>query len=333
MKRRLNAAVIGGGWAGKIHAEAYANHPEVNLIAICDPNLEKARQLAERLNCRAYESLEALLEKEKIEMASIASPTETHISLGKKLLQAGVAVLCEKPLSRDAASAFELCALAKSYALSCGVNYNRRFAKGYQIVKERLKQAKRVHFVSSILAQNVPVAQTKDLRAQLPQDFLVFDALSHQMDLMVYLVGKPAHLFALGSKDDPDQLWTDIEVMISFENGTLGNLICSLHGPEWGQLPIERFEVATETERLVVENIVARVEWFGYRDGEYHVWEPNIFEPTNYIESMYASINAWIESVLHGSPPPISAEEGAFVVELCEQVKKALKSLGDEEKQ
>ena len=332
MKPKLNAAVVGCGWAGKIHAEAYVNHPEVNLIAVCDPNPEKAHQLAKRWHCQAYESLEELLEKEKIDIASIASPTETHISLGKKLLQAGVAILCEKPLSRDAASAYDLRSFARSTALSCGVNYNRRFAKGYQIAKERLKQAKHIHFVSSILAQNVPLAQTKELRAQLPEDFLVFDALSHQMDLVVYLVSKPAHLFALGSKDDSDQLWTDIEVMISFENGALGSLICSLHGPEWGQLPIERFEVATEIERLVVENIVARVEWFGYRDGEYHVWEPNIFEPTNYIESMYASINAWIESVLHGSPPPISVEEAAFVVELCEQVKNALKSPGDRKK-
>lgn len=326
MERKLSAAVIGCGWAGAIHAEAYARHPQTSLVAVCDPNYEKASRVAEHLHCHAYDSLEALLAQEHVEIASIASPTETHVPIGKRLLQAGVAILCEKPISRDSASAHDLVAFAKGCTLPCGVNYNRRFAKGYQIAKERLAQAGRIHFVSSILAQNVPLAQTAERRARLPEDVLVFDALSHQLDLVFHLVGKPRQILALGAKSASAQIWTDIEVALSFENGALGNLICSLSGPEWGQLPIERTEIATESERIIVDNIVAQVEWFGYRDATRQVWQPNIFEPSNYIDSMHASIYAWIEAVLHDAPAPIPVEEGAYVVELCEQVRDALRS-------
>ncbi len=326
MERKIAAAVIGCGWAGAIHAEAYATHPQSHLVAVCDPDIGKARQLAHRLNCRAYDSLEALLAAEQFEVASIASPTETHVTIGKKLLQTGIATLCEKPLSRDVLSAYELVASATSGGRPCGVNYNRRFAKGYQMAKERLGRSGGIRFVSCILAQNVPLAQTNELRAQLPEDFLVFDALSHILDLVVHLVGKPRQLFAFGSKAEPNLVWTDIEVALSFENGAIGNLICSLSGPEWGQLPIERLEIATETERIIVENIVAQVEWFGYREQIRHIWQPSIFEPTGYIASMIASIHAWVDAVIHGTPPPIPVEEGAYVVKLCEQVRDALKS-------
>jgi virulence factor len=265
-----------------------------------------------------------MLAAEKPDIASIASPTETHIEIGQLCLNTGIALLCEKPLSRNVESARSLVDLANAKGLPLGVNYNRRFAAGYSRVKERLGPSEQIHFLSAILAQNVPLAQTAELRVGLPDDFLVYDGCSHLLDLARFLVGEIVGIQAIGYKAVPGQLWTDIQIGLQFEGGALGSLICSLAGPEWGQLPIERLEIATENQRIVVDNIVQGVEWWGYRDEVIQRWIPNIFMHVGYEDSILASVHAWVRAVREGSPPPIRGEDGLTVVILCEKVVKAL---------
>jgi predicted dehydrogenase len=328
MQTRMNVVVIGCGWAGQIHAEACENHPETRLVAVCDPDLEKARFLGKRYHCQAYANVVDMLRKVRVQAAIVASPTETHLQVCQQFLEAGIPVLCEKPISRDSASARQLVADFYSQGLAFSVNYNRRFAAGYVLAKDRLASSGPVRFVSSILAQNVPLAQTTELRSHLPIDYLIFDALSHQFDLVHFLVGRPTKLTAFGNRENAGQLWTDIQVGVQFENGALGSLICSLCGPEWGQLPIERTEIGTNKERILIDNITARVEWFDYQERLSHQWVPGIFEISGYEESMRASTRAWLDAVLQNHPPPIPAQDGVLAIELCERVRDLL---GNEE--
>jgi predicted dehydrogenase len=327
MAEKLTAAVIGCGWAGNLHARAYAQDPTVILQAVCDPDLERAVQVAVRYGCKAYPSVEALLAAGKPDIASLASPTETHVAIGELCLNAGIALLCEKPLSRDVPSARRLVELAHARRLPLGVNYNRRFAAGYLRAKERLATAGAIRFLNAILAQNVPLAQTAELRARLPDDFLIYDGCSHLLDLARFLVGEVIGLQAVGSRATPGQLWTDIQITLRFESGALGSLICSLSGPEWGQLPIERVDIGTESQRIVVDNIVQSVEWWGYHDAESHRWQPHIFAPLGYEDSLLASIQAWARAVREGKPPPVSGEDGLAAVVLCRKVVETLCSV------
>jgi UDP-N-acetylglucosamine 3-dehydrogenase len=324
MAEKIAAAVIGCGWAGKIHARAYSQDPAVTLRAVCDPDIDRAIQLAIQSGCNAYDSVEKMLAAEKLDIASIASPTETHVEIGRLCLNAGIAPFCEKPLSRDVESARSLVELAHFKGLPLGVNYNRRFAAGYVRAKERLISAGRIHFLSAILAQNVPLAQTAELRAGLSDVFLVFDGCSHLLDLVRFLIGEIVGVQAIGSKAVPGQLWTDIQISLQFECGALGSLICSLAGPEWGQLPIERLEIATESQRIVVNNIIQGIEWWSYRDDEIQRWTPNIFMHVSYEDSIVASVGAWVNAVKEGSPPPIRGEDGLSAVILCKKVVEAL---------
>lgn len=321
---KISAAVIGCGWAGKIHARVYAQDPAIILQAVCDPDLERANHLAVQFGCKAYPSVEEMLAGEKLDIASIASPTETHVEIGRLCLNAGISIFCEKPLSRNVESARSLVELANARGLPIGVNYNRRFAAGYIRAKERLETAERIHFLNAILAQNVPLAQTAELRASLPDDFLIYDGCSHLLDLARFLVGEIVGLQAIGSKAVPGQLWTDIQIGMQFEGGALGSLICSLAGPEWGQLLIERVEIATESQRIMVDNIVQGVEWYGYREEVIHRWQPDIFAPAGYEESILASVHAWVRAVREGIPPPIRGEDGLAAAILCKKVVEAL---------
>jgi predicted dehydrogenase len=109
-----------------------------------------------------------------------------------------------------------------------------------------------------------------------------------------------------------------------FKSGAIGNIICSLTGPDFGQLPIEVSEIATDKERIIINNITESVEWFNYSGSTINKYTPPIFEPNNYIESIHDSVKAWINAVETGSEPPISINDGVRAVELCEQVRDSI---------
>lgn len=321
----MRACVIGAGWAGEIHASAYAQDSRTQLIAVCDPDINKASALASRYGCQFYKSFDELINYESVDIASLASSTQTHAELAKKLLNKNIPFLCEKPLTRDSKSAKELKMMADDLGIPVGVNYNRRYASGYLFARKRIKKANKICFASSILAQNVPLTHSEKSRAKLSEDFLVFDALSHQIDIMRYLVGEIQEITAMGRRAGAGCLWTDLNVSIRFTSGALGNCICSMNGPKYGQLPIERSEFATETERIIVNNITDSVQWFNYSGNEIKRYSSSIFEVDNYIESMHMSISAWIDAIENGMNPPITLKEGVRAVELCEKVNLALK--------
>ena len=316
----LRAGVIGCGWAGGYHAQAYAAHPQVELAAVCDLLPDRAEALAAQYACRAYARVEEMLAREALTVVSIATTTETHVQLIRMCLQAGAAAFCEKPLARDRQAAEAVVREAARAQLPLGVNYNRRYAAGYVKAKEWVVRAKPIHYASAVLAQNVPLAQTEALRASLPGDFLIYDAASHLIDLFRHLIGEPETLCAHGAPSAPGSLLTDLSVSLRFAGGAVGSLVCSLAGPEWGQLPVERLEIGGAAERLVVDNITQAVSWFGYRDEAERRWQPSIFSPQGYGESLLLSIRAWIDACLQGQSPPVSGEDALQTLRVCEQI-------------
>ena len=320
MRKLLRAGVVGCGWAGAYHAQAYALHSDVVLVAVCDIRLDQAQEIAQRFHCHAYTDVETMLSKENLDLVSVATPTESHAEMVLRCLQSKIPVLCEKPLTRDVQEARKLVQEAERAVTPLGVNYNRRFAAGYSLANESLREAGGVRYFQAVLAQNVPLAQTEELRAKLPRDFLVFEALSHLLDLTRFLVGEPEELVAYAVSVPADSIWTEISVNLRLKQAGVGTLICSLAGPEWGQLPIERVEIATDRQRIVVDNIAQEVAWYEFCEQIWHTWRPSVFEPVGYGNSLITSVQAWIDAILDKRPPPITGEDGVQAVIYCEQI-------------
>ncbi|HZW32397.1 MAG TPA: Gfo/Idh/MocA family oxidoreductase, partial [Isosphaeraceae bacterium] len=99
----LNVAVIGAGNIGRTHCTVYAGDPLAKLVAVCDIVREKADAFAERFGARAYYSVPDLLRNERLDLVSVttAGPENGghHYEPVMQALEAGVHVLCEKPLS------------------------------------------------------------------------------------------------------------------------------------------------------------------------------------------------------------------------------------------
>ena len=89
--KRWRAAVIGGGFIGRVHAEALHRLPQAELTALCDP--ERAQQKAEAWNVpHAYADYRELVEQERPEVVHICTPNATHYEIAKFALVAGAGV-------------------------------------------------------------------------------------------------------------------------------------------------------------------------------------------------------------------------------------------------
>src|SRR5215210_4372368 len=104
---RLKVGIIGGGAITQVaHLPVLKKMRSVEVQAICDTDLPKARALADRFGVKdAFDDIEELLRYETLDAAVICSPTHLHESHILAALSANLHVLVEKPLAMSATSA------------------------------------------------------------------------------------------------------------------------------------------------------------------------------------------------------------------------------------
>jgi predicted dehydrogenase len=125
--RSLRAAVVGTGFIGVVHAEAL-RRLGVEITGVVGSSPERARAKAARLPLgEPYESFEAMLDDERVDVVHVTTPNHLHYPQAKAALAAGKHVVCEKPLALDAARARELLRLAEESGLVHCTNFNVRF--------------------------------------------------------------------------------------------------------------------------------------------------------------------------------------------------------------
>ena len=135
---KLKAAVIGAGWAGKMHAQAYKISQNADLIGVSDISEDRAKVIGEELGVFHTTDHEALIKK-GAQIVSIATPPFTHFEITKSAMERGVHVLVEKPITLDLGEAQELVELADQSEAKLMVGFSERFHVGFSAVKKRMK--------------------------------------------------------------------------------------------------------------------------------------------------------------------------------------------------
>ena len=128
-----------GGW-GKNHSRVLAEFGV--LSAICDMNLERAKEFGEKYNVNYYKTIEELYEKEEFDAAFVCTPTSTHSEIAQELIQKKKHVFVEKPMTYLSDDGEKLVEEAKrnKVILTCG--YIERFNPAVANVKNYLKSKK-----------------------------------------------------------------------------------------------------------------------------------------------------------------------------------------------
>lgn len=134
---RLRVGIIGGGAIAQVaHLPVLKKLKTVEVQAICDTDLPKARALADRFGVKdALDDIEDLLRGETLDAVVICSPNHLHEGHVLAALSANLHVLVEKPLTVTAASAQRMLRAAEKRDRIVMVGMNHRYRPDVQIVR------------------------------------------------------------------------------------------------------------------------------------------------------------------------------------------------------
>ncbi|MBB5157681.1 Gfo/Idh/MocA family protein [Saccharopolyspora phatthalungensis] len=133
----LRVGVIGIGWAGRQHLDAYQALPDVEIVAIAGQEPELLHSLGEQYGARMlFENWEDLLESAELDAISIAVPTFLHAPVAIAALKRGVHVLSEKPLARNGVEGQQMVDAARSAGRVLDIVFNHRLRGDIQTLGE-----------------------------------------------------------------------------------------------------------------------------------------------------------------------------------------------------
>lgn len=211
---RVEAAVVGVGYLGKYHAEKYAASPKAKLVAVVDSDGARAKEIGAALGVEALTDYRALVGR--VQCVSVAVPTRVHFQVARDLIEAGVDVLVEKPLTVDIAEARALVDSAKARKVILQVGHLERFNPAIRKLEGVIKEPKFVecHRLAPFVERGTDVD-------------VVLDLMIHDIDVIASLVRSPvSRVEAVGVPvltDKPDIA----NARINFANGCIANVTSS----------------------------------------------------------------------------------------------------------
>ncbi len=139
--RKLRVGVLGAGaWANGAHIPGWQRHPNVEVVALCDPNKALGEPMASKFNIPSYETdHRAVIERADIDVIDICTPSAVHFELAWAALEAGKHVLCEKPVAYDFRDTLRARDLAASKGLKTKVGLTFRYAPAMQYMRDLIK--------------------------------------------------------------------------------------------------------------------------------------------------------------------------------------------------
>jgi predicted dehydrogenase len=212
---KLSVAVVGAGSFGKNHLRVIHNSPHAELVGVLDLDPARAAEVASPYDrCAVFSSLEELAAQ--ADAAVIATPTVSHAEIGCRLMELGLDVLVEKPISNTLGGARALVEAAERKGRILQVGHLERFNPAILALESVMTTPLffEVHRLSEFSPRSLDVD-------------VVLDLMIHDLDILLALTGKkPEEIRAAGISILSSKV--DIaNVRLQFPGGCIANITAS----------------------------------------------------------------------------------------------------------
>ena len=292
--------VIGLGPIGNRHARIYSERDDAELVAVCDIDRERADAAAAAYGVAAYYSVPAMLETADLTMASVATGGEEygsdHHEPTIQSLEAGLAVLCEKPISNEIGPAQEMVDVARENALCFGVDLNHRFTPAALLAKRWVDEGR----IGTQLFMNMA------MWIQNPREssewFQIKALHPHTVDIMRYYGGEIETVHCNALKAPGRSIFSTAQFNMRFASGCLGHLTGS-YDIERGH-PMERCELAGTKGRFVLDDMFRELTLYPAGQMEKTVFSNPIFGGMRDFEDTFRNrLGRFVEQMNEGVAP------------------------------
>ena len=309
----VKMALIGAGVFGQHYLRKCISFPSIDFIGFYDTNTQNSQNLATQTKQKFWPDLSKLLAQ--VDAVIIASPAQSHAQHALQALQANCHVLIEKPMCTSIQDGEAIISYALEHNLRVQVGHQERFvvqACGLDTVEVRPLRA---HFIRHCMAQPSSALQVK-LRGH--DVSVCLDLMTHDLDLALWLWGQDAGFQKIECTASPS---------------------CSYHTVQaWGHLTSFELECHFSSNRLARQNqrslhLIYPPEFCQEKDvgqpAEVQIdflaktiYHNTVFTLTTDFgenlqarDSLGASLQAFVDSVIEGKQSFISPQDGLKAVQ------------------
>lgn len=313
----VKIGIIGTGYIGNVHGQIHSQNERAEISALYDIVPEKAEKTAKAISGKVCGSREELFDN--CDAVLVCAPNKTHVEIATAAVEAGKHVFCEKPFAIGLENAKKLLDTAQNSSKVFQVGHNRRYAPVYVKLKELLLQddAHSAHIKMNRGELLNPV-WTGD--TNVTGGFL-YETTIHLFDMMRFQFGEIAELVAYGSQHEYPEL-DEFSIIFKFKNG-FHCTFASSSDASW-HFPFERIEVFCHHRTILTQEMEHLIDSQGtdanFQTHSYQMLEK--YEKWGYMQED----KAFIDSIIEGKEPPVTAYDGFKSVELVESVYAAIKS-------
>ncbi|XEC92889.1 Gfo/Idh/MocA family protein [Paenibacillus tarimensis] len=315
---KIKVAIIGcGAIAQRRHIVEYAVNENVELVAFCDPVLERAEKCAETYGGKAYTDYNELLLEAKPDAVSVCTPNATHAEISVAAANAGAHVLVEKPMAATDEEAQRMIEAAAKNGVYLMVGHNQRLMPPHVKAKEILKSGKLGKVISFRTSFGHPGPEGWSVDGRESWFFRKEDAIMgamgdlgvHKSDLIRWLLEDEVAQVT-GFIGTLDKEGTDVDdnaiCVLRMKSGAIGSLVASwtyYKGEDnstvlWCDNGVMKIGTHPD-DQVIVELRDGTVE--RYKVGEI---------ATNTKQTTSGVIDAFVDSIVAKTPPSITGEEG-----------------------
>jgi len=230
----VRIGVVGAGFMGRQHIDFIRAAPDAVLAGVVDPAVAD-----EAFDCRRFDTVRILLDAERPDAVIIASPNALHVDTAIECLEAGVAVLLEKPVAVDYAQSLRLVDAVARRGGRLLVGHHRRHHPAISrarsaILGGELGQLVAVSGMWSARKEDAYFTDTPWHR-QPGAGVMLINAV-HDLDLLRHLCGEVAEIQAMKSSHARGlEVEDTLSVNLRFESGVVGSFLASDAGVSpWG---------------------------------------------------------------------------------------------------
>ncbi|MFF1571281.1 Gfo/Idh/MocA family protein [Leifsonia sp. NPDC058292] len=320
----LRVGVVGAGIMGADHIDRLSRTISGAAVsAIVEPDAARAAAAAQTApGAAVFGRIEDAIAAGVLDAVLVATPGRFHEPVLAPALEAGLPILCEKPLTPDSASSLRVVELERKLGRPhIQLGFMRRFDDEYRALRELVvsKEAGDLLMLRGVHRNpSVPDTYTESM--------LITDSVVHELDVMPWLAGSPIRSIEVKHPRrnalSPERLREPILVLIELENGVLVDVEMNV-GAQFG------YQVTAEA---VFQTGIARIgqpaglqRW---ADGAFRIAE-HVTYTTRFARAYDTQVQAWVDAVRDGSlVAGPTAWDGYLAALACEAGVRALTESG-----
>lgn len=294
----MRIGIIGlGDIAQKAYLPVITEMDNVEIV-FCTRNIEILKKVSKKYRINEYvQTIEELMNK-NIDTAFIHAATSAHVLIAEKLINNGIHVYIDKPISLEIKETKRLVDLAKARNVIAMVGFNRRFAPMYKSLRD-------YGDADIIIMQKNRYILPEETRRFIMDDFI------HVVDTIRFLMGKEVK---------------DLKVQYVKKENLLYSVIIQLIGDNCTAIGImnrnngvteEKVEYMVEGNKYLVQDMVERTHFSG-KDNNFQKFDD--WKPTLYKRGFYQIVQYFIDCVEKGNKPEPSIEDSMVSHEICEKI-------------